>query len=209
LESLGDPETFRRGYDHIVKRDPVLGKVLESHGVFEFSVEGDLFEALVESILSQQLAGPSAASIIRKVRALYPEGRLEAEAVYRTPARKLRAAGVSPQKLTYLRDLSKRVARGKIDLESLRTMEDGEIIRILDEVRGIGPWTVQMLLIFTLGRPDVFPVDDLGVRRGLQGVYSLEEEPDRKEMERIAESWQPYRTVASLYLWRHKDKGKG
>ena len=84
-----------------------------------------------------------------------------------------------PQKLTYLKDLSKKVSKGAIDLESLRAMEDDEIVRILDEVRGIGPWTVQMLLIFTLGRTDVFPADDLGVKRGVQGVYSLQSRPTR------------------------------
>jgi DNA-3-methyladenine glycosylase II len=205
VESLADPKVFKRGYDHIRAKDPVLGKVLERYGVFKFEAEGDLFEALVESILSQQLAGAAASSIIRKVRALYPDGKLEAEAVYRTSPRKLRSAGVSPQKLSYLKDLSKRVSKGTIELERLRTMEDDEIIRILDEVRGIGPWTVQMLLIFTLGRPNVFPVDDLGVRKGVQGVYSLREIPKRTEMESLAENWRPYRTVASLYLWHHKD----
>jgi DNA-3-methyladenine glycosylase II len=203
--SLADPKVFRRGYDHVRTNDPVLGRVLERHGVIRFKVEGELFESLVESILSQQLAGPAATAIIRKVRALYPAGRLEPNAVYRTPPRKLRAAGVSPQKLTYLKDLARRVATGSIDLEALRAKEDGEIISILDEVKGIGPWTVQMLLIFTLGRPDVFPVDDLGVKKGLQSLYSMGEKPNRAEMERLAEKWQPYRTVASLYLWRHKD----
>jgi DNA-3-methyladenine glycosylase II len=205
-EDLTDAKVFRRGYDHIKAKDPILGKVLERRGLFEFKAEGDLFEALVESILSQQLAGAAASSIIRKVRAIYPEGRLEAAAMYKTQTRKLRSAGVSPQKLTYLKDLSKRVSKGTIDLESLRVMEDEEIIRILDEVRGIGPWTVHMLLIFTLGRTDVFPVDDLGVKKGVQEVYSLKEMPKKDEMERLSESWHPYRTVASLYLWRHKDE---
>jgi DNA-3-methyladenine glycosylase II len=205
-ESLADAETFRRGYDHVRASDPVLGKVLETQGVFEFKVEGDLFEALVESILSQQLASASANSIIRKVRAIYPDGKLEAKAVYKTPVRKLRSAGVSPQKITYLKDLSKRVSKGAIDLESLRSLDDEQIIQILDEVRGIGPWTVHMLLIFTLGRTDVLPVDDLGVRKGVQEVYSLKEMPKKVKMEKLGENWHPYRTVASLYLWRHKDK---
>jgi DNA-3-methyladenine glycosylase II len=205
-ENLADAKTFKRGYDHIRATDPLLGKVLETHGVLEFKAEGDLFEALVESILSQQLASPAANSIIRKVRAIYPDGKLEAQAVYKTPIRKLRSAGVSPQKITYLKDLSKKVSKGAIDLESLRSMEDDQIIEILDEVRGIGPWTVHMLLIFTLGRTDVFPLDDLVVRKGIQGVYSLAELPKKAEMEKLAESWHPYRTVASLYLWRHKDQ---
>lgn len=202
---LGDPKEFRRGFDHVKKRDPRLAALMATHGVIEFHPEGELFEALVESILSQQLASPAANSIIRKVRAIYPDGRLEPLAMSGTPARKLRGAGVSPQKLGYLRDLSTRVARGEIDLESLREMEDEEIIAILDEVKGIGAWTVQMLLIFTLGRADVMPVDDLGVKKGIQGLYGLEDVPKRAEIERLSEKWRPYRTVASLYLWRYRD----
>ena len=205
IENLADPEVFRRGYEHIRAKDPVLGRILDDHGVLRFEAEGDLFEALVESILSQQLGGAAANSIIRKVRALYPGGRLEARSVYRTPRRQLRASGVSSQKITYLKDLSKRVSQGEIDLESLRTMEDEKIMGLLDQVKGIGPWTVQMLLIFTLGRPDVFPMDDLGVKQGLRKVYSLRELPKKDEMKRLAENWRPYRTVASLYLWRQKD----
>ncbi len=178
---------------------------MEKHGVIKFKAEGEMFEALVESILSQQLAGPAASAIIRKVRAIYPDGVLEAKAVYKTPMRKLRAAGVSPQKLGYLRDLSGRVFRGKIDLEALRDMSDEEIITTLDEVKGIGPWTVHMLLIFTLGRPDVLPVDDFGIRKGVQQLYSLRELPKKAEIEKLAENWRPYCSVASLYLWRHKD----
>lgn len=179
---------------------------MDKHGVIKFKAEGELFESLVESILSQQLSWASASSIIKKVRALYPDGELEATALYRTPTRKLRSAGVSPQKVGYLKDLSSKVAKNQIDLEALRSMNDDEIIRILDAVKGIGPWTVQMLLIFTLGRADVFPVDDLGIRKGVQAVYSMKDLPKKGEMESLSETWRPYRSVASLYLWRHKDE---
>ncbi|MDG6926415.1 MAG: DNA-3-methyladenine glycosylase 2 family protein [Nitrososphaerota archaeon] len=204
---LGDAREFRKGFDHVRKRDPRLAAVLERQGLIKFVPQGEMFEALVESILSQQLAGAAAESIIRKVRSLYPDGRLEATLVAETPSRKLRSAGVSPQKLSYLKDLSKKVNEGKVDLEALKTMEDEEIVSILDEVKGVGPWTVQMLLIFTLGRTDVLPVDDLGVKKAVQRVYSLAEMPKRAEIEKIGEIWRPYRSVASLYLWRHKDSG--
>ena len=204
MESLSDARVFRRGFDHIKKSDRVLGRVLERHGIIEFKPEGDLFESLVESILSQQLAAPAANTIIAKVRSFYPGGRLDAERIFRTPPQRLRSAGVSPQKLSYLKDLSSRVSKGRIELESLRTMDDDEIIRTLDEVRGIGPWTVHMLLIFTLGRPNVLPVDDLAIKKGVQGVYSLKEMPRPAEIERLGERWRPFRTVASLYLWRQR-----
>lgn len=207
IETLGDAKTFKKGFNHVKSKDAKLALVMEKHGPLEFKPEGEIFESLVESILSQQLAGPAARAIIRKVRAIYPDGKLEASVLYTTPTRKLRAAGVSPQKLTYLKDLSSRVARGRIDLEALREMEDEDIITILDEVKGIGPWTVHMLLIFTLGRTNILPVDDLGIRKGMQRLYSLEEMPKKTEMEKLAESWQPYRSVASLYLWRAKDEG--
>ena len=202
---LGDAREFRRGFDHIKRADPTLAPVLERNGVIRFKVQGEMFESLVESILSQQLAGAAAEAIIRKVRAIYPGGRLEATPVFRTTSAKLRSAGVSPQKLTYLKDLSGRVTRGKVDLEALRDMEDEEIVRILDEVKGVGPWTVQMLLIFTLGRTDVLPVDDFGVRKAVQTLYSFTELPKKAEIEKLGESWRPYRSIASLYLWRHKD----
>ncbi|MDA4122862.1 MAG: DNA-3-methyladenine glycosylase 2 family protein [Thaumarchaeota archaeon] len=204
--SIGNPRVFRRGYDHVRSKDKRLARVMDKHGVIKFKAEGELFESLVESILSQQLSGASAGSIIRKVRALYPDGRLEARAMHGTPARKLRSAGVSPQKLGYLKDLSSKVAKNEIDLEALRSMDDDEIINILDAIKGIGPWTVHMLLIFTLGRADVFPVDDLGIRKGVQAVYSLKELPKKDQMERLAETWRPYRSVASLYLWRQEDE---
>lgn len=204
--SLGDAAEFRRGYDHVSRRDPKLRRVMKKHGVIEFKPEGELFESLVESILSQQLASPAANSIIRKVRAIYPGGRLEAEAVYKTNPRKLRAAGVSPQKIAYLRDLAGRVAKGEIDLESLRGLEDEKIIEVLDEVKGIGRWTVQMLLIFTLGRADIMPVDDLGIRKGIQAIYSLDALPKKAEIDALSEKWRPYRSVASMYLWRYRDR---
>ena len=202
---LGNKNEFRRGFEHIRKNDPKLGKVLDDRGVIAFRPNGEMFESLVESILSQQLAGSAAESIIRKVRAIYADGRLEPGPLSRTRPARLRAAGVSPQKLSYLKDLSKKVASGAVDLEALREMEDQEIVRILDEIRGVGPWTVHMLLIFTLGRPDVLPVDDFGVKKAIQVLYSLAEMPDKERVEEIAESWRPYRSIGSLYLWQYKD----
>jgi DNA-3-methyladenine glycosylase II len=203
--SLANPKVFRRGFDHVRSRDERLAPVMDKHGVIKFKAEGEIFESLVESILSQQLAGAAASAIIRKVRAIYPDGVLEAAAVYKTPARKLRAAGVSPQKLGYLKDLSERVVKGKIDLEALRSLTDEEVITILDEVKGIGPWTVHMLLIFTFGRPNVLPVDDFGIMKAVQQLYSMEDMPRKGDIEKLAQKWQPYSSVASLYLWRHKD----
>jgi DNA-3-methyladenine glycosylase II len=204
-ESLGDARTFRAGFAHVRKADPTLMPILDARGVLKFKPQGEPFESLVESILSQQLAGAAASSIIKRVRALFPEGKLEAKGMRRIDARKLRAAGVSPQKLSYLKDLSARVVDGRLDLEALESMSDEEIMETLDEVKGIGPWTVHMFLIFTLGRPDVLPVDDYGIRMSVQRIYGLPQLPKRAEIEKLAEGWHPYSTVASLYLWHAKD----
>ncbi len=204
-QSLGDARVFKAGYEHVRKNDAKLRPVLDARGVLKFKPQGEPFESLVESILSQQLAGSAASAIIRKVRALFPDGELEAERVHRVGSRRLRSAGVSPQKLSYLKDLAARVVQGRLDLEALRAMSDDDIIDVLDEVKGIGPWTVHMFLIFTLGRPDVLPVDDYGIWTSVQRVYGFSELPKKADIERLAENWHPYSTVASLYLWHAKD----
>jgi len=204
-KSIGDRKTFRDAVGHLKRNDPVLAKLIEKHGIIEFSPEGEMFQSLVESILTQQLAWSAASAIITRVKALYPKGIIQPATLYATPVRKLRKAGVSPQKIRYLKDLSKRVSKGKLDLEALREKEDLVMLEALDEVLGIGPWTIHMLMIFTLGRPDVLPVDDLGIRKAIQVAYSLTEIPEREEIEELAKNWHPYCSVASLYLWRHKD----
>jgi len=204
--SLGDPRVFRAGFDHIRKGDPLLGPVLDAHGIIKFKPQGEPFESLVESILSQQLAGAAAFAIIGKVRKLFPGEELDANRISSIDGRRLRAAGVSPQKLAYLKDLSSRVVNRRLDLAALKSQPDEEIIRVLDEVKGIGPWTVHMFLIFTLGRPNVLPVDDYGIRMSVQRIYGLGDLPKKAEIEKLAEKWQPYCSVASLYLWHAKDK---
>lgn len=208
MMSLGDARAFRAGYAHVRRRDEKLRPVMEARGVIEFNPGGDPFEALVEAILSQQLAGAAASAIIKKVRALFPDGKLNARRISRVDPRRLRAAGVSPQKLSYLKDLSARVLDGGLDLGSLGSMTDEAIVQALDEVKGIGPWTAHMFLIFTLGRPDVLPVDDYGIKKSVQTIYGLAELPGKADIERLADRWRPFSTVASLYLWHAKDNDR-
>ncbi|MDA4115480.1 MAG: DNA-3-methyladenine glycosylase [Thaumarchaeota archaeon] len=204
-KSLGDSRTFKAGYAHIRKNDAKLRPILDARGLLEFHPQGEPFESLVESILSQQVAGAAASAIIKKVRALFPDGELEAKRIHRIDPKKLRAAGASPQKLSYLKDLAARVVDGMLDLEALESMPDGKIMQVLDEVRGIGPWTVHMFLIFTLGRPDVLPVDDYGIKTSVQRIYGFANPPKSSDIEKVAERWHPYSTVASLYLWHSRD----
>jgi DNA-3-methyladenine glycosylase II len=143
--------------------------------------------------------------IFGKLKALLHTDIIDAPSLHKVSASRLRKVGVSPQKIRYLRDLSSRVVRGKLNLENLKNMPDDEVIQILDEVKGIGPWTAHMFLLFTLGRPDVLPVDDLGIQTSIRKVYSLRQLPDGKRIQKIAKNWHPYCSVASLYLWHSKD----
>jgi len=159
---------------------------------------------LVETVISQQLSWQSARAIFGKLKALLHTEVIDAQALHNLTASKLRKAGVSPQKIRYLKDLSSRVVNGQLDLNSLKRKSDDEVIRILDEVKGIGPWSAQMFLLFVLGRPDVLPVDDLGIQLAIQKVYSLRKLPKPKKIEQIATDWHPYCSIASLYLWNAK-----
>jgi DNA-3-methyladenine glycosylase II len=201
--SIGKSRTFRAGVKHVSREDPKLRLLVRKHGLIEFSVEGNPFESLVESILSQQLNGAAARSIFEKLSAINSQ-RISAEGLHKIPASRLRRIGVSPQKIDYLKDLSARVVKDQLNLNDLKHLPDDEVMRILDEVRGIGPWTAQMFLLFTLGRTDILPVGDLGIQLSIRKLYSLRKKPDAQTITRIARNWHPYCSVASLYLWREK-----
>lgn len=169
---------------------------------------GDLLHSLSESIIFQQLSGKAAATIHRRFLQLYPDKPFPtAQDILETPDELLRGAGVSRSKAAYLKDLAQKVLDGLPTLEDLEGMEDAAIIETLTSVKGIGRWTVQMLLIFRLHRWDVLPVEDLGIRSGIRKVYGLPELPDKKTVEGLGESWKPYRTIAAWYLWRSLEKG--
>jgi len=201
---IGEPQTFRAGARHVSRQDPKIRVLVKKHGPIAFEVDGDPFESLVGSILSQQLNGAVAKSIFEKLKAISSD-TISAERLSMISTSKLRRIGVSPQKISYLKDLSARVVSGRLDLDDLKNRSDDEIIRILDEVKGIGPWTAHMFLLFTLGRPDVLPVGDLGIQMSIRKLYLLRKDPDAEKIKKIARNWHPYCSVASLYLWREKD----
>ena len=204
LDFLGDPRVFKKAMNHLRKADPKLYRVISKHGVINFNPQGEPFESLAESIMSQQLGSKAASAIIERTRAACG-GSLNAKALSKLDLRKLRKAGLSRNKAHYLKGLASTFLSGSLDLKSLKEKSDQELINLLDPLKGIGPWTVQMFLIFTLGRSDVLPVDDFGIKKAIQSVYSLKDVPDRETIERIGKSWHPYCSVASLYLWKHKD----
>ncbi len=167
------------------------------------------FEALIMSIIHQQLSGIAAASIHRRVRALYaPREGLRPEDVLETPDEDLRGAGLSRAKVASIKDLARKALDGTVpSLARLRSMGDEAIIQRLVQVRGVGRWTVEMLLIFRLGRSDVLPATDLGVRKGFKATYHLAELPAPAEILAHGEKWRPWRSVASWYLWRAAEMG--
>ncbi|QQQ03975.1 DNA-3-methyladenine glycosylase 2 family protein [Lysobacter enzymogenes] len=170
----------------------------------------DPVDALARAILFQQLSGKAASTIVGRVEAAIGSARLHHDTLGRCDDATLRACGVSGNKLLALRDLSVREARGEIpDLRAMAHMDNDAIVAALVPIRGIGRWTVEMMLMFRLGRPDILPVDDLGIRKGAQFVDKLDAMPAPKALAQIGERWGPYRTYASLYLWRIADIGSG
>jgi DNA-3-methyladenine glycosylase II len=201
----------RPALKHLCRVDPVLGGIIERVGPCRLEARraGTHYEALVRSIVFQQLSGKAARTIHDRFRALYPRKQPRAELVLTTNDASLRGAGLSRQKIGYLRDLSARVASGSLPLAHLGRLPDDAIIEHLVQVKGIGRWTVQMFLMFRLGRPDVLPELDLGVQNAIQRAYGLRTRPTPKEVLRIGESWRPYASVASWYLWRSLENGEG
>ncbi len=199
-----DVETAR---SHLVAADKRLARLMERVGPFRLQLRDtqSTFGALAEAIVYQQLTGKAATTIFGRVKALYPARRFTPEAVLATPDARLRACGLSGNKLLALRDLAAKTRSGVVPtLRRLRGMPDDEIVERLTAVRGIGRWTVEMLLIFRLGRPDVLPVDDYGVRKGFAIAFGGDLPPPRDVTAR-GERWRPYRTMASWYLWRAVD----
>jgi DNA-3-methyladenine glycosylase II len=196
-----DPEEAVR---RLTSADPTLARLIERAGPFALPIRhlSNPFEALARNIIFQQLHGSAAAAIHGRLLELFEKRKLRPQDLLATPEEKLRGAGLSAAKLAALRDLSAKTLDGTVPtLTRLRRMTDEEIVARLTEVRGIGRWTVEMLLIFRLGRPDVLPVGDYAVRKGYELTYGLEEMPKPKELESYGERWRPYRSVASWYMW--------
>ena len=159
--------------------------------------------ALGRAILYQQLSGKAAATIHGRVQALLGTGEADPAALLALPDEALRGAGVSRSKIAALRDLAARTLDGTVpDRDALLPLSDDEIVARLTQVRGIGQWTVEMMLMFNLGRPDVWPVDDLGVRKGAQILLGLDEVPPPRALQPLADPWRPYRSVVAWYCWR-------
>ncbi|HJU13496.1 MAG TPA: DNA-3-methyladenine glycosylase [Candidatus Nitrosotalea sp.] len=188
-----------------LRRDPVMGRIIESVGDFKLKKRNHHFAVLIESIISQQLATRAADAIFKRFRDLYPRFP-EASDILSTRNARLRSAGLSSMKVEYLKDLARKVEDGKVRLKQVSKMTDDEVVTHLTQVKGIGRWTAEMFLIFSLNRPDVLPVHDLGLQKGVQRAYGLAKIPKPSEVEEIGEQWRPYRSVATWYLWKSLQK---
>lgn len=184
-----------------LKQDPNLSKIIRQVGNYKIRQRNHHFASLVEAIISQQLAGAAADAILHRFKKLYPAFPKPAQ-ILQTKNSELRSVGLSKMKIEYLKDLARKIEDGEIMIKALSKMSDEEVIERLTRVKGIGRWTAEMFLIFSLGRQDVFPVGDLGLRKGVQKAFSLQEMPKPKEVEKIGMRWKPYRSVATWYLWK-------
>ena len=200
------PDDYARARRLLVRRDPVLAALIRKHGACGLAAaqRSDHFSALVRAITGQQLSTKAAATIYARLIALMPAG-VTPEALMSLTDEQMRAAGMSRQKIAYFRDLAQKILNGALPLDSIDTLTDDEVIAALTQVKGIGRWSAEMFLIFRLHRPDVLPVDDLGIVTAMKNVYRLRKRPTADRMRKIGESWRPYRSVASWYLWRSLD----
>ena len=199
------PEDYARARRVLMRRDPVLGAVIKAIGpcLMAERQRRDHLSALAGSIVSQQLSTKAAATIFGRFVALFPEGQpLSAPAVLALEDDAMRGAGLSGQKVRYMRDLCGRIVDGRLNLDEIESLDDEVVIERLTEVKGFGRWTAEMFLMFRLHRPDVLPVDDLGIVNAVQRLYNLRKRPDAKKLNRLGEAWKPYRSVASWYLWQ-------
>jgi len=190
-----------------MRRDPVLRAAIVRIGPCRMAdgQRQDHMTALVTAVVNQQLSGKAAATIFGRLVALFPERKPSSAALSGVDDDTLRKVGLSAQKVGYLRDLCRHLSDGRLRLDELDTLPDEEVVARLTMVKGFGRWSAEMFLMFRLLRPDVLPVDDLGIVKAIQRAYNLRKRPDARRMLKIGEAWRPYRSVASWYLWRSLD----
>jgi DNA-3-methyladenine glycosylase II len=196
------PEVAAEGIRRLRKVDPILKGLIDRVGPFKMKLTKNRYHSLARAIVGQQISTAAARSIWTRLQNLTAPKQLTADAIIVLADDQLRGAGLSPQKLRYFRDLAMRVADGRLPLAKLSRMSDEAVVEALVEVTGIGEWTAQMFLMFSLGRVDVFAPDDYGLRAAIKNLYGLEVLPNRALAMQIAEPWEPYRSIASWYLWR-------
>jgi DNA-3-methyladenine glycosylase II len=193
---------YRKATRHLGKRDPILKKMITAVGPCKLQPAPDHFVVLARAIIGQQISTKAASSIASRVLEAVGKSKLTPKAILALSDEQMRSAGLSVAKVRYLRDLATQVESRGLRLRALRRLEDEAVIAQLIQVKGIGRWTAEMFLMFSLGRPDVLPVDDLGIRSAIKRHYQLEELPKRDALIEMCECWRPYRSIGSWYMWR-------
>jgi DNA-3-methyladenine glycosylase II len=195
---------MRKALNHLKKADPVLREIIKRVGPYRIEYSDPEFHSLAEAIVYQQLNGKAALTIFKRFAALAGEP-LTPEGILKLTDAQMRGAGLSKQKTSYLRDLAEKTDRGELNFANLANLSDEAVIEQLTQVKGIGVWTAQMFLMFSLRRPNVLPTGDFGIKMAIKKHYKKRKPPNPKQMEKIAKCWEPYRSVACWYLWRSLD----
>ena len=191
-----------KGLKHLKQKDEKMGRIIAKFEKPEFKKDNNYFEALVRAIVYQQLSGKAAATIYERFKDLFTNNKFPSPAIVMEKSNEeLRSVGLSNQKSSYIHNIANAFYTGTIP-KNIHAIDDNEVIECLTTIKGVGPWTAEMFLMFTLNRPDVFPVTDLGIQKGFQLFFQLDKLPRPDQMIKNAEPWRPYRTLASWYLWR-------
>ncbi|HEY6352822.1 MAG TPA: DNA-3-methyladenine glycosylase [Candidatus Angelobacter sp.] len=192
---------MKKALTHLKKADKILSSIITRVGPYKIAYREATFEALARAIVFQQLSTKAARTIYGRLEEA-AGGKITPEAIQNLSVGEMRRAGLSKQKIGYIRDLAEHALAGKVDFANLHLMSDEEVMVTLTDIKGIGEWTAHMFLIFALQRPNVLATGDLGVRTAIQRAYKKRKLPTSKEIEKIAACWHPYRSVACWYLWR-------
>jgi DNA-3-methyladenine glycosylase II len=199
---------YKKQIAHLKKSDPILKTIMEGVTLREIAATRGYFEALVEAITSQQLSVKAADTIFKRFIALTPGKKFPTpRQILKMPSSKIRKVGLSKMKVSFVKDLSKKILDGTLDLKHIESMSDDEVVQHLVKVKGIGQWTAEMFLIFSLRREDIFSYGDLGLRNAIRALYKMKKHPTPKQAAKITAQWKPYRSLASRYLWASLKNG--
>ena len=192
---------------HLTKNDPLLSTVIRTYPEPSFSPHTNYYQELVESIISQQLSVKAAATILKRFKALFTSDFPSPEEILTKDVETYRSVGLSRQKASYIRDLAEKVLDGSVQFLHLDSLTNEQVIAELTQIKGVGVWTVHMFLMFCMGRLDVLPIGDLGIKNGMRALYGLSEKPTPEEMAQVSRQyhWHPYETIASWYIWQSLD----
>ncbi len=208
MTSVASNPTLKKAAQYLSSVDPILKPVIDRAGTADFSPHKNYYQELVESIVSQQLSVKAARTIMNRFLELFSGDEFPApDQILSKTIEEMRAVGLSRQKATYIQDLAVKVIEGTVKFNHLDSLSNDEVIAELTQIKGVGVWTVHMFLIFCMGRLDVLPTGDLGIKNGIYSLYNLKEKPSPEEMKKIAKKnrWHPYESVASWYVWHSLD----